>query len=70
KRINIFTEHLVSAGKSLSSSVDHYNKAIGSLERQVLPGARKFTELGIHAARQLDELEQLDKIARLPVKKD
>jgi DNA recombination protein RmuC len=70
KRINIFTEHLVSAGKSLSSSVDHYNKAIGSLERQVLPGARKFTELGIHAARHLDELEQLDKIARLPVKKD
>jgi DNA recombination protein RmuC len=67
KRINTFTEHLVSLGRSLSSSVDHFNRAVGSLERQVLPGARRFTELGIHAAEQLEELEQLEKIARLPV---
>jgi DNA recombination protein RmuC len=70
KRLSTFTEHLLSLGKSLGNSVDHYNKAIGSMERQVLPGARKFTELGIHAAKQLDELEQLDKVVRLPVSED
>lgn len=70
KRINTFTEHLVGLGKSLGSSIEQYNKAVGSLERQVLPGARKFTELGIHAVKPMDELGQLDEIARLPVKKD
>jgi DNA recombination protein RmuC len=70
KRVKTFTEHLEDLGKTLSNSVDHYNKAVGSLERQVLPGARKFTELGIHAAKQLDELEEVDKIVRLPIQKE
>ncbi|MGI8738160.1 MAG: DNA recombination protein RmuC [Gammaproteobacteria bacterium] len=67
KRVYTFTEHLTSLGTSLGSSVDQYNKAVGSLERQLLPGARKFTELGINPAKQLDELEQVDKLARLPI---
>jgi hypothetical protein len=28
---------------------------VGSLERQVLPGARKFTELGLRPGRELEE---------------
>jgi len=70
KRVHTFTDHLTNLGKTLGTSVEQYNKAVGSLEQQVLPGARKFTELGIHAAKHLDELEQLDKVTRLPVKKD
>jgi DNA recombination protein RmuC len=46
RRLSAFTEHLSKAGRSLGSAVEAYNSAIGSLERQVLPGARKFTELG------------------------
>jgi len=46
QRINTFAGHLDKIGTSLKSSVIHYNKAIGSLERSVLTGARKFQELG------------------------
>jgi DNA recombination protein RmuC len=70
KRVATFTDHLVNLGRSLGTSVEHYNKAIGSLERQLLPGARKFTELGIHPAKPLEEPEPLDKIARLPTRKE
>ncbi|MGH8503045.1 MAG: DNA recombination protein RmuC [Gammaproteobacteria bacterium] len=70
RRVCTLTEHLANLGKTLGTSVEHYNKAIGSLERQVLPGARKFIELGIDPAKPLDELAQLDKVARRPVKKD
>ncbi len=58
-RIATFTAHLSKVGKSLSSSIDHYNKAVGSLERQLLPGARKFTELGIHPKKQIDDIDPL-----------
>ncbi len=63
-RLCSFGEHLAKMGRSLGSSVDHYNKAVGSLERKVLPGARKFTELGIHHHKQLPELDPIDKIVR------
>ncbi len=70
KRVYTFTEHLTGLGKSLSSSVDQYNKAVGSLERQLLPGARRFTELGINPAKQLSATEQLDRTTRVPARKD
>ncbi|KAF0192570.1 MAG: hypothetical protein FD165_733 [Gammaproteobacteria bacterium] len=64
KRLATFSEHLGRLGKTLNSSLDHYNRAVGSFERQVVPGARKFTEMGIHANRPLDPLEPLEKSAR------
>ena len=64
KRIATFTGHLAKLGSHLSSSVDHYNKAVGSFERQVLPGARKFTEMGIKAGKPVEPLEPLDKSVR------
>jgi len=42
KRLAVFGEHLGKLGKSLGSSVDSFNKAVGSLEQQVLPAARRF----------------------------
>jgi DNA recombination protein RmuC len=70
KRVAIFTDHLVNLGKTLGTSVEHYNRAVGSLERQLLPGARRFTELGIHPSKQVDELESLDTVPRLPVRNE
>lgn len=70
KRLAVFTTHLGKLGRNLSSSVDHYNAAIGSLERQVLPGARKFTELGVRPDRELETLEPIDKLTREPTDKD
>jgi DNA recombination protein RmuC len=67
KRLAVFGTHLNKLGRSLSGSVDSYNSAIGSLERQVLPGARKFTELGVRPDREIDALEPIDKLTRSPV---
>lgn len=64
KRLTTFSGHLAKIGQSLGSSLDHYNKAVGSFERQVLPGARKFTEMGIHPAKTLEPPEQIEKAPR------
>ena len=53
-------------GRSLGQSVDAYNSAVGSLERQVLPGARKFTELGLRPGKEIDEIAPVEKLAREP----
>ncbi len=54
-RLNVFSRNLASVGKSLSASVNHYNKAVGSLESRVLPSARRFEAMGVVASQ--DELE-------------
>ena len=66
KRLARFCEHLGRVGKSLGQSVDAYNSAVGSLERQVLPGARKFTELGLRPEREIEEVTPVEKLAREP----
>ena len=64
KRLHTFCSHLQKVGKNLDDSVGNYNKAIGSLERQVLPGARKFTDLGIQAKDELPLIDEIEKKAR------
>lgn len=64
KRLSVFSGHLVRLGRSMGASVDAFNSAIGSLERQVLPGARKFTELGVRPEREIDMIEPIDKLTR------
>jgi DNA recombination protein RmuC len=64
KRLAVFSGHLVRLGRSLGAGVDAFNSAIGSLERQVLPGARKFTELGVRPEREIDMIEPIDKLTR------
>ncbi len=51
-------------GRQLASSVETYNKAVGSLERSVLPGARKFVELGVQENKEIEKLETLDPVPR------
>ncbi|UWQ28567.1 DNA recombination protein RmuC [Leisingera sp. M523] len=48
-RLATFSKNLASVGKSLSSSVNNYNKAVGSLEARVLPSARRFEAMGVVA---------------------
>jgi len=64
QRLGTFTEHLAKLGKNLGSSLDHYNKAVGSFERQVIPGARKFAEMGITSRKPLQEIDQIEKGVR------
>src|SRR3990172_3943566 len=61
QRLATFSEHLARLGRSLGGAVSDYNKAVGSFEAKVLPGAQKFTELGITAAKPLENPEQIEK---------
>ena len=63
-RLGTFVGHMNQVGKQLARSVENYNKAVGSLERSVLPGARKFTELGIHGKKRIENLGTLDPVPR------
>ena len=63
-RLSTFVSHLNKVGKQLASSVDNYNRAVGSLERKVLPGARKFVELGISPKSELGQIEPLESLPR------
>jgi DNA recombination protein RmuC len=66
KRLAVFGEHLAKLGKSLGSSVDSFNRAVGSLEQQVLPAARRFPELGMRTTREIDSLEPIASLTRTP----
>ncbi len=59
-RVAKFTEHLTNIGKSLGKTVENYNMSIGTLERQILPCARKMEELGIEADKSPELAEQID----------
>ena len=66
RRLAVFSGHLSRLGRSLGTTVDSFNSAVGSLERQVLPGARKFTELGVRPDREIETLEPIDRMTREP----
>ncbi len=63
-RLGTFRNHLGRLGSQLESSVRAFNAAVGSLERNVLPGARKFTELGVRGEREIEELKQVETAVR------
>ena len=65
QRIATFAEHMAKIGGALENSVQHFNNAVGSLERQVLPAARRFTELGVQSKKELPELEPVETAVRL-----
>lgn len=63
-RLGTFVSHLNKVGKNLATSVENYNRAVGSLERKVLPGARKFVELGIRPKKEIESTEPLESLTR------
>jgi DNA recombination protein RmuC len=64
ERLNVFSGHMVKLGRQLDGGVKAYNQAVGSLERMVLPGARKFTELGVDPKSPLPDLPEIETAAR------
>lgn len=65
RRLSIFGAHMSRTGKSLRSAVDAYNKAVGSLEHNVLPQARRFSDLGVVGGDQEElGLEQVEAVTR------
>ena len=65
KRLATFVEHLVGLGKNLSKTVEEYNRTIGSLERRLLPAARRFEQMGV-AVSELDAPGTIETQAVLP----
>jgi len=63
-RLATFAEHLAKLGRNLGSSVDAYNRTVASFDSRVLPGARKFTELGVTACGETLRVEQLERTTR------
>ena len=52
-RVATFAEHIENIGTGLKSALGHYNKAVGSYEGTLLPGARKLAELGAKGTKDL-----------------
>jgi len=65
KRLNVFVTHLQKVSRSLGNAVDSFNASVGSMERNVLPQARKFTELGV-AGDTLPSVDPIEQLVRLP----
>ncbi len=59
-RMAVLTEHLVKVRRGLEGAVRSYNDAMGSLERRVLPTARRFRELGLGGRREIQALRAVE----------
>jgi DNA recombination protein RmuC len=64
RRLGTFNGHLGRMGQRLATAVEAYNAAVGSLERQVLPQARRFGELGVTADAPLASLDPIGQLVR------
>jgi DNA recombination protein RmuC len=64
ERLSTFADHLSRLGISLNRSVESFNKAVGSFDSRVLPGARKFKDMGIQEKKELPEPDQIERLPR------
>ena len=64
ERLSTFADHLSTLGVSLNRSVESFNKAVGSFDSRVLPGARKFKDMGIQEKKELPEPDQIERLPR------
>jgi DNA recombination protein RmuC len=64
KRLSVFSAHLSKVGASLNSSVDNFNKTVGSFESQVIPSSKRFVDMGIRTKQEISSISSIDKQAR------
>jgi DNA recombination protein RmuC len=64
-RLATWLGHFQRVGSALQTSVRAYNESVGSLKQRVLPGARRFRELGATGNAELAEPEQIDLLPRV-----
>ena len=66
ERLSTYTGHIADVGKELDAAVRAYNKSVGSLERMVLPGVRRFTELGVQPKKEIPPTRPVETALRVP----
>jgi DNA recombination protein RmuC len=54
------SEHFVKMGSAIERTVETYNQTVASLEKTVLPSARRFRELRPANAAQLEEVTPIE----------
>ncbi|HVY60431.1 MAG TPA: DNA recombination protein RmuC, partial [Planctomycetota bacterium] len=64
ERLATLAGHFVKLRRGLDTAVGSFNDAVGSLERSVLPAARRFPQLGVPVKNEISQLEPLDRAAR------
>lgn len=66
ERLKVVAGHVESVGKSLNSSVKHFNSLVGSIESNLLTTTRKLTEEGLKLGRsgEIDDPNTVDSQAR------
>ncbi|MDD3020426.1 MAG: DNA recombination protein RmuC [Alphaproteobacteria bacterium] len=66
RRVAVFGDHMSKLGRSLTSSVENYNKAVGSLDSSVLPTLRKFKDLQVPTGgKELPDAGQIESSTRM-----
>ncbi len=63
-RVATWTGHLSKLREAIFATVERFNDAQGSLERFVLPSARKMRELGVGGEKEIPKIEPVDKLLR------
>ena len=65
KRVAVFGGHMDNVGKGLEKAIGSYNQAIGSLESNVLPQARRFKEYQVASgSKDIDPVKLVETTAR------
>jgi len=65
ERLRSFLQHFTELGKRLDSAAKYYNEASGTLERRVLPAARRLGEMGT-AREALPEPPAIERALQVP----
>ena len=63
-RVRTFARHMQKMRRGLDSTVDNFNKAVGSLEGRVLVSARKLQDLGAGSGDAIEAVEGVEKSPR------
>jgi len=59
-RVNTFIGHIESIRGNINKLIENFNKAVGSIERKLLPQMRRFDELGAGDGKEINEIKKID----------
>jgi len=63
-RVNTFIGHIESIRGNINKLIENFNKAVGSIERKLLPQMKRFDELGAGNGKEINEVKKIDEKPR------